>query len=103
MAQHAITAVHYRAGKIDLVAVHKIVDKQLGSTELTLDTARRISVGECANLVAIGEEVCIVRRTERHTWEVVCDVKVLPHGNDISGVDILDQPNDALRDIPAWD
>jgi hypothetical protein len=102
MAQHAITAVHYGGGKIDLVAVHTVVEKEFGSTELALGAARRISVGECANLIAAGEEVCIVRRTESHAWEIICDVKALPSGNDITGVDIVDRPNDALQNLPEW-
>jgi hypothetical protein len=103
MAQHAITAVHYEGGKIDLVAIHKVVDEEFGSTELSLGTARRISVGECANLLAAGEEVCAVRRTESHAWEIVCDVKALPGGSGITGVDVVDRPNDALQNLPKWD
>ena len=103
MAQHAINAVHYAGEKIDLIAIHKVVEKEFGSTELALGAARRISIGECTNLIAAGEEVCIVRRTESHTWEIVCDVRILPGGNEITGVDIVDRPNDALRNLPKWD
>jgi hypothetical protein len=102
MAQHAITAVHYSGDKIDLVALHAVVDKEFGSTELALGAARRISIGECANLIAAGEEVCLARRTESHAWEVICDVELLPGGRDITGVDILDRPSDALRNLPTW-
>jgi len=102
MAQHAISAVHRVGEKIDLVAVHEVVEKEIGSTELALGTARRISVGESANLIAVGEEVCVVRRTVSHTWEVVCDVKGLPGGSDITGVDIVDRPDDALQNLPEW-
>ena len=103
MAQYAITAVHQGGGKIDLVAVHTIVDKEFGSTELALGTAQRISVGECVDLLAAGEEVCLMRRTENHAWEFVCDVKILPGGIGITGVDIHDRPNDALQNLPQWD
>lgn len=103
MAQHAITAVHFGGGKIDLVAIHTVVEKEFGSTEFTLGAAQRISVGECANLIAAGEEICLARRTESHAWEVICDVELLPGGNGITGVDILDRPNDALQNLPAWD
>ena len=103
MAQHAITAVHYAGGKIDLVAIHPVLDKEFGSTELTLGTARRIGVDECLELLAAGEEVCVVRRTEDHAWEIVCDVKAPPGGNGIMGVDVVDRPNDALQSLPKWD
>ena len=102
MAQHAISAVHYGGGKIDLVAVHLVVEKEFGSTELALGAAQRISVGECANLIAAGEEVCIVRRTESHAWEIICDVELRPGGKDITGVDIVSRPNDALQNLPEW-
>ncbi|MEJ8825853.1 hypothetical protein WKW80_28110 [Variovorax humicola] len=103
MAQHAITAVHHSGGKIDLVAIHTVKDQEFGSKELSLGAARRISVGECANLVAAGEEVCILRRTESHSWEIVCDVKAVPGLNEIVGVDIVGRPNDALQGLPGWD
>jgi hypothetical protein len=103
MALHAITAVHFNGGKIDLVAIHQVVEKEFGSTEFALGTAQRISVGECANLLAAGEEVCLARRTENHAWEVICDVKLLPGGAGITGIDIVDRPNNALQDLPAWD
>jgi hypothetical protein len=103
MAQHAITAIHYGGGKIDLVALHDVVEKEFGSTELTLAAAERISVRECADLIAGGDEVCIVRRTESHAWEIVCDVKILRGSDDITGVDIVDRPNDALQSLPVWD
>jgi hypothetical protein len=103
MAQHAVTAVHYQGGKIDLVAVHTVVEKEFGSKDLALGAAQRISVRECAELIAAGEEVCLARRTEDHTWEVLCDVELLPGGNDITGVDIVNRPNDDLRKLPAWD
>lgn len=103
MAQHAITAVRSSSGKIDLVAIHQVVEKEFGSTEFTLGTARRISVSECADLIAAGEEVCLARRTENHVWEVICNVELLPGGTGITGVDILDRPNDALQNLPAWD
>ena len=102
MAQHAITAVHYDGARIDLVAIHKVVDKELGSTGLSLDTPARISVGECAALIAAGEEVFAVRRTESHAWEIICDVELLPGRREITGVDIVNRPNDALRDLPSW-
>lgn len=102
MAQHAITAAHYDGDKIDFVAVHPVADKQLGSNELALGAARRISIQECIDLIASGEEVSVARRTESHTWEVICDVHLLPGGRDITGVDILDRPNDALRSLPTW-
>ncbi|MBT2326648.1 hypothetical protein J7E62_30520 [Variovorax paradoxus] len=103
MAQYAITAVHYGGGKMDLVALHPVVDEEFGSTEFTLGPAQRVSVGECVNLLAAGEELCAVRRTENHAWEIVCDVKLLPGGNGITGVDVADRPNDALEKLPAWD
>lgn len=103
MAQHAITAVHYAGGRIDLVAIHPVAEKEFGSKDLTLGAAQRISIAECAGLLAAGEEVCLARRTENHTWEVICDVELLPGGKDITGVDIVDRPNDALRSLPAWD
>jgi hypothetical protein len=78
------------------------VEKEFGSTELTLAAAERISVRECVNLIAGGDEVCVVRRTEGHAWEIVCDVKISQGSNDITGVDILDQPNDALQNLPEW-
>ena len=102
MAQHAITAVHYGGDKIDLVAIHAVVDKEFGSTELALGTAQRISVAECAGLIAAGEEVCLARRTEDHAWEVICDVELLPGGKGITGVDLVDRPNDALQNLPTW-
>ena len=102
MAQHAITAVHYEGDKIDLVAIHAVVDKELGSTELALGTVQRIGIAECASLIAAGEEVCLARRTENHAWEVICDVELLPGGNGITGVDIVDRPNDALQHLPTW-
>ncbi|SEB05366.1 hypothetical protein [Variovorax sp. YR216] len=103
MAQHAITAVHLRGGRIDFVAIHPVVDKEFGSTEFALGTAQRISIGECTKLIASGEEVCLARRTETHVWEVICDVELLPGGTDITGVDIVDRPNDALQNLPVWD
>lgn len=103
MAQHAITAVHFRDGKMELVAIHPVVEKEFGSTEFALGKAQRISVGECANLIAAGEEVCLARRTESHAWEVICDAALLPDGAGITGVDIVGHPNDALQDLPAWD
>ena len=103
MAQHAITAIHLRGGKIDLVAIHQVVEKEFGSAEFSLGTAQRISIGECANLIAAGEEVCLARRTENHVWEVICNVELLPGGTDITGVDIVDRPNDALLNLPVWD
>lgn len=103
MAQHAVTAVHYAGGKIDLVAVHTVVEKEFGSKDLALGAAQRISVRECAELIAAGEEVCLARRTEDHTWEVLCDVELLPGSKDIAGVDIVGRPNDALQKLPAWD
>lgn len=103
MAQHAISAVHLSGGKIDFVAIHQVVEKEFGSTEFALGTAQRISAGECANLIAAGEDVCLVRRTESHLWEVICNVELLPGGTDITGVDILDRPNDALQNLPVWD
>jgi hypothetical protein len=103
MAQHAITAVHLSGGKIDLVAIHQVVEKEFGSTEFSLGTAQRISVGECADLIVAGEEVCLARRTESHTWEVICDVKLLPGGAGITGVDIVDRPNNVLQELPVWD
>jgi hypothetical protein len=104
MTQHAITAVHYDgSGKIDLVAIHEVVNQEFGSTELILGIARRIGVDECIDLITAGEEVCAVRRTENHTWEIISDVKLLPGGNGITGVDIADQPNDALQKLPEWD
>jgi hypothetical protein len=102
MALHAITAVHYDGDKIDFLAVHAVVDKEFGSTDFTLGAARRISMGECISLIASGEQVCIARRTESHGWEVICDVRLLPGGRDITGVDILERPNGALRNLPAW-
>jgi len=102
MSQHAITAVHFKDEKIDLVAIHPVVEKEFGSTEFALGTAQRISVGECAELIAAGEEVCLARRTESHAWEVICDVNLLPGGIDITGVDIVGRPNDALQNLPAW-
>ncbi|WP_230682803.1 hypothetical protein [Variovorax paradoxus] len=103
MAQHAITAVHFKDEKMDLVAIHPVVEKEFGSTEFALGTVRRISVGECADLIAAGEEVCLARRTESHAWEVVCDVQLLPGGAGITGVDIVGHPNNALQDLPVWD
>lgn len=103
MTQHAITAVHFKDGKIDLVAIHRVVEKEFGSTEFALGTVQRISVGECANLIAAGEEVCLARRTESHVWEVICDVRLLPGGADFTGVDIVDRPNSALLNLPVWD
>ncbi|MDM0073168.1 hypothetical protein QTH90_02165 [Variovorax sp. J2P1-59] len=103
MAQHAITAVHYNGDKIDLVAIHTVVEKEFGSSELALGTVQRIGIAECASLLAAGEEVCLARRTESHTWEIICDVELLPGGNGITGVDILDRPNDALKNLPSWD
>ena len=102
MAQHAITAIHYGGGAIDLVALHDVVEREFGSTEFTLGAAERISAGDCARLLASGEEVCVVRRTGDHTWEVVCDVELLPGGAGFSGVDIVGRPNDALQSLPAW-
>ena len=103
MLFRSITAVHYRGGTIDLVAIHAVADKELGSTGLTLGAAQRISIGECVNMIAAGEEVCLARRTESHTWEIICDVELLPGGGGITGVDIVDRPNDALRNLPTWD
>jgi len=103
MAQHAVTAVHFRGGKIDLVAIHQVVEKEFGSKGFALGAAQRISVGECANLIAAGEEVCLARRTEGHAWEVICDVELLPGGAGITGVDIAVRPNDALQNLPVWD
>ncbi|WP_240531134.1 hypothetical protein [Variovorax boronicumulans] len=103
MAQHAITAVHFKDGKVDLVAIHPVVEKEFGSTEFSLGTAQRVSVGECVKLLAAGEEVCLARRTENHGWEVICDARLLPGGTAFAGVDILDRPTDALLQLPAWD
>jgi hypothetical protein len=103
MAQHAITAVHYEGGKVASVAIHPVVDKEFGSTDFALGPAQRISIGECATLLASSEEVCLARRTEGHAWEIICDVKLLPGGRGITGVDLLDQPNDALQQLPGWD
>jgi len=102
MAQHAISAVHYGGDGIDQVAIHSVVEKEFGSTGLALGAAQRISVRDCASLLAAGEEVCIARRTESHAWEVSCDVELLPGGNGITGVDILGRPNDALQQLPSW-
>ena len=33
MAQYAITAVHFSGEKMDLVAIHHVVEKEFGSTE----------------------------------------------------------------------
>ncbi|MDM0113442.1 hypothetical protein QTI66_14885 [Variovorax sp. J22R133] len=103
MAQHAITAVHYAGGKIDRVAVHTVIDKEFGSHGLSLGPAQRVSIADCANLLALGEEVCILRRTESHSWEIVCDVIPTGGGAGIVGVDIVGQPNDALDKLPSWD
>ena len=103
MSQHAITAVHFKDGNIDLVAIHPVVEQEFGSTEFALGAARRISVGECADLLAAGEEVCLARRTESHAWEVLCDVNLLPDGTSITSVDIVGRPNDALQKLPAWE
>jgi len=103
MAQHAITAVHFSDGKIDLVAIHPVVEKEFGSTEFSLGAARRIGIGECADLLAAGEEVCLARRTESHAWEIICDVQLLPGGAGLTGVDIVGRPNDELHKLPAWD
>jgi hypothetical protein len=105
MAQHAISAVHYqdKGGTIDLVAIHPVVDKEFGSTELTLGAVRRISVEDCIKLIASGEEVCLVRRTEDHKWEITCDVELGPSGKEITGVDLVDRPNDALQELPRWE
>jgi len=103
MSQHAITAVHFTDGKIDLVAIHPVVEQEFGSKEFALGPARRISVGECAGLLAAGEEVCLARRTESHAWELMCDVHLLPGGAGIAGVDIVGRPNDELQKLPAWD
>ena len=102
MTQYAITAVHFKDGKMDLVAIHPVVEKEFGSTEFALGTVQRISLGECIDLIAAGEEVCLARRTESHAWEVICDVNLLPGGTDITGVDIVGRPNDALQKLPAW-
>lgn len=102
MSHYAITAIHYGGGKIDLVALHKVVEKQIGTTEISLDQAQRVSVGEVVDLIAAGDEIYVARRTESHTWEIVCDVKASPSGDDIVSVDILDQPNDALQTLPQW-
>jgi hypothetical protein len=102
MAQHVITAVHYGGDGIDLVAIHPVVEKEFGSTELTLGAARRISLRECADLIAAGEEVCLARRTESHGWQVSCDIELLPGGSGITGVDIVGQPNQALQQLPSW-
>lgn len=103
MSQHAITAVHFKDGKIDLVAIHPVVEQEFGSTEFALGAARRISVGECVDLLAAGEEVCLARRTESHAWEVLCDVNLSPDGAGITGADIVGRPNDALHKLPAWE
>jgi len=103
MAQHAITAVHFKDGKMDLVAIHPVVEKEFGTTEFALGTVQRISLGECINLIAAGEEVCLARRTENHVWEVVCDVGLLPDRAGITGVDIVGHPNNALQNLPVWD
>ncbi|KQX22086.1 hypothetical protein ASD05_14110 [Variovorax sp. Root434] len=103
MPQHAITAVHLKDGKMDLVAIHQVVDEEFGSKEFALGTVQRISVGKCADLIAASEEVCLARRTESHAWEVVCDVQLLPGGAGITGVDIVGRPNNALQDLPVWD
>lgn len=103
MAQYAITAVHFSGEKMDLVAIHHVVEKEFGSTEFSLGTVQRISVGECVELIAAGEEVCLARRTENHAWEVICDVGLLPNGAGITGVDIVGRPNDALQNLPVWD
>jgi len=102
MAQHAITAIHYAGDEIDLVAVHPVVDKEFGSIGLTLGAAQRISIGQCADLLASGEEVCLARRTDDHAWEIICDVELLPGRREITGVDIVSRPNDALRSLPNW-
>ncbi len=102
MAQHAITAVHYEGGKIDLVALHAVADKEFGSPDLALGAAQRVKVSECVDLLAASEEICILRRTESHAWEIVCDVKILPDGSGITGVDIVGRPNDALQSLPDW-
>ncbi|MDR6424215.1 hypothetical protein J2738_000337 [Variovorax paradoxus] len=103
MAQHAITAVHFNDAKMDLLAIHPVVEQEFGSTEFALGPVRRISVGECADLIAAGEEVCLARRTENHAWEVICDVQLLPGGSGITGVDIVGRPNSALQGLPVWD
>ena len=99
MSQHAITAVHFKDGNIDLVAIHPVVEQEFGSTEFALGAARRISVAECVDLLAAGEEVCLARRTESHAWEVLCDVNLLPDGTSITSVDIVGRPNDALQKL----
>src|SRR5882672_6875370 len=104
MAQHAISAVHYnKDGTIELVAIHQVVEKEFGSTELNLGLAQRIGVEDCAKLIAAGEEVCLVRRTEEHTWEITWDVELGPNGKDIASVDLVGRPNDALQNLPRWD
>lgn len=102
MAQHAITAAHYVGTGIDQVAIHPVVEREFGSTGLALGAAQRISVRDCVNLIAAGEEICLVRRTENHEWEVSCDVELAPGGNGITGVDIVGRPNDALQHLPTW-
>jgi hypothetical protein len=62
-------------------------------------TAGRLTLA----VAAAGEEVCLARRTESHAWEVICDVELLPDGTDITGVDIVDRPNDALQNLSVWD
>jgi hypothetical protein len=103
MAQHAISAVHYKDGKIDLVAIHPVVHKELGSSGLALGSAQRISLDECLQLLAAGEEICLVRRTEDHTWEITWDVELGPSGKEITSVDLTDRPNTALQDLPRWE
>ncbi|MDM0018342.1 hypothetical protein [Variovorax saccharolyticus] len=102
MAQHAISAVHYAGDEIDLVAVHSVVEKEFGTTGLALGPARRISVRDCVELLAAGEEVCLVQRTDSHGWNVSCDVELLPGGRGITGVDIVGRPTDSLRQLPSW-
>ena len=103
MAQHAITALHFKEGAMDFVAIHPVAEREFGSKDFSLGTAQRISVAECATLLAAGEEVCLARRTENHGWEVLCDVKLMPGGAGITGVDIVGRPNDALQQLPVWD
>lgn len=103
MAQHAISAVHYQGGKIDLVAIHLVVDEEFGSTEFALGTPQRISISDCIKLIASGEEVCLVRRIQSHAWELICNVELVAGGKDITGVDIVDRPIDALQHLPHWD
>ena len=82
MAQHAITAVHYEGDTIDLVAIHTVVDKELGSTGLALGTVQRKTMP--GKSFATSNSCRTAKASPVSTWSTAPTMpcRRFPHGAD---------------------